>query len=51
MGLLESHPELTNILERIAGQIDEQTMQRLNFQVDEQGLSPRTVAMQFLEKL
>jgi glycine betaine/choline ABC-type transport system substrate-binding protein len=47
--LLARYPELAGVLESVAGRIDEETMQRLNLEVDELGLSPRAVAAKFLD--
>lgn len=47
--LLESNPEVADILNQLAGQIDDATMTDLNFQVDEGGANPRDVAQAFLE--
>lgn len=47
--LLESNPEVADILNQLAGQIDDATMTGLNFQVDEGGANPRDVAQAFLE--
>ncbi|AIY83465.1 binding--dependent transport system inner membrane component family protein [Clostridium baratii str. Sullivan] len=45
---LENHPELKDVLNSLAGKIDEKTMIDLNYQVDELGKSPEEVAHQFL---
>ncbi|MGM9532380.1 glycine betaine ABC transporter substrate-binding protein, partial [Intestinibacter sp.] len=46
--ILEKYPELEEILNKLSGQIDEETMINLNYKVDELGQSPETVAHQFL---
>ena len=45
---LKAHPEITAILNKLAGKIDNTTMQKLNYQVDVQHQSDVTVARQFL---
>jgi osmoprotectant transport system substrate-binding protein len=45
---LKAHPEITAILNKLAGKIDNSTMQKLNYQVDVQHQSDTTVARQFL---
>lgn len=45
-----AHPELVEALKLLAGRIDEQTMQSLNFQVDEHQRDPADVAEQFLRE-
>jgi osmoprotectant transport system permease protein len=46
--VLENHPELAEVLNRLAGKIDAPTMRRLNHQVDGQSRRPREVAREFL---
>jgi osmoprotectant transport system permease protein len=46
---LEAHPELRRVLDRLAGLLDDATMQRLNFEVDGEGARPSDVARGFLE--
>jgi osmoprotectant transport system substrate-binding protein len=48
--ILEEHPELTNIIEELTGKIDEQTITRLNYEVDINNRSERDVAREFLQK-
>jgi osmoprotectant transport system permease protein len=50
---LREHPELEGILNRLAGEVSGETMQRLNYAVDEEGRRPFNVAREFLisEKL
>ncbi len=43
------HPEIVDILNQLANQIDEEAMQKMNFQVDEQGMSERDIAEAFLK--
>jgi osmoprotectant transport system substrate-binding protein len=45
---LKAHPEVTTILNKLAGKLDNSTMQKLNYQVDVQHQSDVTVAKQFL---
>ena len=47
---LQDHPEVRNILARVAGVLDDQTMQKLNFQVDEMSRQPEDVAREFLRE-
>jgi osmoprotectant transport system permease protein len=47
---LEKHPGLREVLELLAGRIDDRTMQRLNYRVDEQGEKASSVARGFLEE-
>lgn len=46
--VLDAHPELAGILDQLAGKIDEPTMQRLNYKVDESKREPADVAREFL---
>jgi glycine betaine/choline ABC-type transport system substrate-binding protein len=48
--LLEENPELEEILNQLAGTIDDEAMQDMNYQVDEEGKEPRDVARAFLEE-
>lgn len=45
---LEQYPELKSILNQIEGKISNETMQSLNFQVDEKGRRAEEVAREFL---
>jgi len=45
---LEKYPEITNILNRLGGNISTKTMQKLNFEVDEKGRKVENVARDFL---
>ena len=47
---LEVYPELRDALEPLSGAISDRTMQRLNFEVDEEGRSPEEVAGEFLRE-
>ena len=47
--VLRAHPEIRKALQMLAGRLDESTMQRLNFEVDENKQQPREVAREFLE--
>ena len=46
--ILKQHPELTPPLNRLSGQINLDTMQTLNYKVDNDLLEPAVVAKQFL---
>lgn len=48
--LLAKHPKIGNVLNRLAGRIDNATMQALNYEVDGKGREPRDVAAAFLRK-
>ena len=47
---LQHHFEVRGVLARLAGVLDDKTMQRLNFEVDEKGRHPDEVARDFLRK-
>ncbi len=47
--VLKKHPELEGILNRLAGKIDDKTMQQLNYEVDQQGKDPADVSKEFLK--
>ena len=47
--VLQEHPELREVLELLAGRLDDATMQRLNFEVDEKKRRLNDVAREFLE--
>lgn len=47
--VLETHPELRQVLDLLAGILDDTTMQRLNLKVDENKHSPSDVAREFLQ--
>ena len=46
--ILSKHPEVGEALNRLAGRLDDATMQRLNYQVDEHKRAPADVAREFL---
>lgn len=48
---LRRHPHLETILTKLSSQLDDQSMRRLNGQVDIQKLSPKKVASAFLDQL
>lgn len=48
---LEAHPELRKALNSLAFRIDDQTMQRLNYQAEEEGKSFPAIASDFLEEM
>ncbi len=48
--LLEKDPEIANILNKLAGKIDDSTMAQLNYEVDENKKDPAAVAKQFLQE-
>lgn len=45
---LDKYPEIEKALQKLAGKIDEQTMQELNAKVDNDGMKEETVAHDFL---
>jgi len=48
--ILKQHPELRSVLNRLVGKISLTTMQKLNYQVDDQLEEPQTVATNFLKQ-
>jgi osmoprotectant transport system substrate-binding protein len=46
--MLAKYPELRTVLDRLGGQIDNETMQRMNFSVDKEERRPADVAREFL---
>ena len=48
--LLEKHPELESILNKLAGKITESQMSQMNYQVGVEGKSAQAVAKEFLVK-
>lgn len=50
MDLLEEAPEIEDIFNGVAGKIDNERMQSMNYEVDEEGQEPVDVARQFLEE-
>lgn len=49
--LLRERPELREILEQLAGKLDDTTMARLNYEVDGHRKNPRAVAVDFLKEI
>jgi osmoprotectant transport system permease protein len=47
---LQAHPELREVLGLLAGRVDDATMQKLNFEVDEKKRRPADVARAFLAR-
>jgi len=48
--ILAAHPELSDILLKLEGTINDETMQQLNYIADDMLLEPATVAEMFLEE-
>lgn len=48
--VLKEHPELEGVINKLIGQIDTETMQGLNYEVDGKLKEPSVVAKEFLEK-
>lgn len=48
--ILDQHPEIATVLNRLAGRVSTSVMQELNARVDATGLSPADVARSFLER-
>ncbi|WP_077298487.1 osmoprotectant ABC transporter substrate-binding protein [Virgibacillus pantothenticus] len=48
--ILKSHPEVRDILESLAGKIDEETMRYMNYEADVKMKEPYVVAKEFLEE-
>lgn len=48
--LLEKAPEVEDILNKLAGQISNESMQQMNYDVDEEGKEPVDVARDFLKE-
>lgn len=46
--VLKKHPEIVKPIEELGALLDDETMKGLNYQVEEQGKSPETVAHEFL---
>jgi osmoprotectant transport system permease protein len=46
--VLKQHPEIVKPIEELGALLDDNTMQQLNYQVDEMGKNPETVAHEFL---
>ncbi len=49
--ILQAYPELREVFELLAGRLDDATMQRLNFEVDEKKRRPYDVVREFLKEL
>lgn len=48
--ILKKHPELKEVLEKLAGTVDTHTMAVLNYKVDNEGKEPADVAREFLKE-
>ncbi|GBG95150.1 glycine betaine/carnitine/choline ABC transporter substrate-binding protein [Ligilactobacillus salitolerans] len=48
--ILRQHPELKPLLHRLDGKINVKTMQKLNYQVDNNNIEPELVAKRFLQQ-
>lgn len=48
--VLEEHPELEDIINQLSGRIDDETMMRMNYEVDEEGRTASEVAHEFLSE-
>lgn len=48
--LLEKHPEFNDVLAKLSGKISTETMQKLNYQADNDLMEPATVAENFLKE-
>ena len=46
--LLQQHPELRDVLDKLQGTISDQDMARMNYEVEAEGKDPKTVAEEFL---
>lgn len=46
--ILEKHPEIQDILDKLTGSITDEDMAQMNYQVETEGKEPRTVAETFL---
>lgn len=49
--VLDEYPEIKDILYKLEGKIDDPTMRRLNFRVDDKNIRPKQVALEFLNQL
>lgn len=47
--MLKEHPELENVLNVLAGKLDNETMQKLNYEADEKQRDPKDIAREFLK--
>lgn len=48
--VLKAHPELNDVLAKLSGKISTETMQKLNYQADNDLMEPETVAENFLKE-
>lgn len=48
--ILKKYPELNNVLTKLSGKISTETMQKLNYQADNDLMEPETVAKEFLKE-
>lgn len=48
--VLDEHPELLAVLEKLTGQISDQEMVALNYQVEKENKDPRVVAREFIDQ-
>ncbi|MGI6216389.1 MAG: glycine betaine ABC transporter substrate-binding protein [Coriobacteriales bacterium] len=48
--VLEEHPELSSVFDKLTGQISDEDMSRMNYEVEVEGKEPRDVAEAFLEE-
>ena len=47
--VLEAHPELGDVFDKVTGLISDSDMAQMNYAVESQGEDPRDVAEEFLE--
>lgn len=47
--VLESHPEIKDVLDKLAGTITDSDMAQMNYDVETEGREPRDVAEEFLK--
>jgi len=50
LDFLRTHPDVRDVLVKLAGVLDDTTMQSLNFEVDEKGRNPEDVVRDFLRE-
>lgn len=48
---LDKYPEIARVLNQLGGKIDDNTMVKMNYEVDEKGREPKKVATQFLHSI
>lgn len=48
--VLEKHPELNDVFEKLTDKISDSTMAQMNYEVESEGKEPREVANEFLKK-